>query len=75
MFKPMTEPYVCGYSATRDDGFTVEVIRCYAGRWNVFLTMNGMVTARSIDAYKLYGNGYTTKRQATRLAKQLMKGR
>lgn len=71
-FKPISDPYMHGYVATRDDGIDIEIVRCYANRWNVFLTLNGNVVARSIQEHKLCANGYLSRSQALAVGKNLL---
>jgi len=75
-FKPINQPYMHGIEAIRADGIAVEVVRCYAGEWAVFLTRNGHVVACSIryhrdcEARKSKRMG---KHEATAIARGLVK--
>ncbi len=71
-FKPITQPYIHGWVAHRDDGVDVEVVRCYESQWNVFLTRGGVLVARSIEEYHKVGNGYLPFHEARRIAKTLL---
>jgi hypothetical protein len=65
--------YIHGVYFQRADGINVEVVRCYANDWNVFLTRNGNVVARSIDEYRRCGNGYLRYTSAMKIARLLAK--
>jgi hypothetical protein len=73
MFKPIIKPYMTGFVATRADGIDVEVVKCYSGQWNVFLTRNDHVVACSIEEHKLARGGYLSYATAKRIAKSLLK--
>lgn len=70
-FTRMDEPYVYGYETERDNGLTVEIVRCYEGEWNVFLTRDKTVVARSIAEYRECGNGFVSKTRAFEIAREL----
>ena len=70
-FTLMNRPYIYGYEAEREDGITVEVVRCYQGEWTIFLTREGSVVARSIAEYRQCRDGYVSKDAAMRIAREL----
>ncbi len=41
-FRPITEPYLYGYTATMD-GRKAEVVRCYQSEWCVYTYTNGVM--------------------------------
>lgn len=69
----MDEPNIYGYCATREDGIQVEVVQCYENQWNVFLTRESHVVARSVAEYRICQNGYLTRREAFKLAQTLLR--
>jgi len=68
----MREPHIHGFAAERADGIRVEVVRCYEGDWNVFLTRNGSVVARAVSEYRACGNGYVSRTEAFKIARSLI---
>lgn len=72
-FTPIEQAYVYGVEAWSDSlRLVVEVVRCYDGEWNVFLTDHGHVIARSIAEYRECANGYTDRATAMRIARGLL---
>ena len=71
-FKPISKPYMYGVQAERSDGITVEVVRCYAGEWNVFLTRDDHVVARSVEQYRVCGDRYLPYQKAMSIARKLL---
>ena len=53
-FKRVSAQYRHGVVGVRQDGINVEVVRCSAGDWDVFMTLDGHVVAVSLlkPAYK-----------------------
>jgi hypothetical protein len=71
-FFPISEPYYRGYGLMRPDGIRIDVIQCYENEWTIFMTLNGNVVARSIEEYRLHGNGNMPKVEAFRIARTLV---
>lgn len=61
LFERMDEPFIHGYCADR--------VRCYeALDWNVFLTREGHVSARSVPEYRACANGCVSREEAFKIA-------
>jgi hypothetical protein len=73
-FEAIDLPNLYGYQATRPDGITVEVVRCYENEWNVFLTDGGRVVARSVEEYRRCRDGYVPRKEAFAIARDLLEG-
>lgn len=71
-FEPMPDPYIYGYETQSDSGLRIEVVRCYEHEWNVFLTRDGHVVARSIEEYRMCKDGYLSRVEAFRVARSLV---
>lgn len=72
MFSRIDKPNMYGWTATTDSGLELEVVQCYEGQWDLFITRNGSVVACSIEAYRQWGHGYTPKAQVMQVAKKLL---
>lgn len=70
-FERMDDPYIYGYETQSPDGLRVEVVHCYENDWNVFLTRDGHVVARSVREYRLCDNGYVDRKTAFEVAREL----
>lgn len=72
MFELMEQPNIHGYSAQTPSGLDVEVVQCYEGQWDLFITRGGDVVACSIDAYRQWQHGYAPKPQVMAVARTLI---
>jgi hypothetical protein len=62
-----------GIEAQRSDGITVEVVRCFANQWSVFLTRDGTIVARSVEAFRCSrGTGNLSYQTAMLVAEHLV---
>lgn len=71
-FERLDEPNIYGYVAYREDGLSVEVVQCYSDQWNVFLTRDSHVVARSVAEYRACGDGYMNRFEAFKVARALV---
>lgn len=68
---PITERGMCGFQAKRSDGLTVELVRCYANCWAVWLTLAGNVVA--LPTHRSFGNSeYLPYQKARQVALALL---
>lgn len=76
-FERLDEPNIYGYGFEREDGLQVEVVQCYEHQWNVFITrpdpdpLKPRVVARSVEEYRMAGDGYVSRMEAFRIARSL----
>ena len=70
-FKPIENPSMFGYYLNGPDDTCIEVVRCYAGQWDVFVTRDSNVVACIIERHK--GNMYLSFKQARSMARRFVK--
>lgn len=72
-FERMDEPNIYGYCTQRPDDIQVEVVQIDScnGAWNVFLTKDGTVIARSVAEYRQCKDGYLSRFDAFKIARSL----